>query len=1023
MSLADDDRARIPFALVGVLLLLGASVYATGIADRAQPSIERPAAAAMDGVTRDARPALRMAVREAARESAETPVTTPADTAAGRALNDSRPFVDALRLRIAVAARESVSELGRERGGVRATVGLPPIDGSTASLRRAKSDVEVTPVDGGAAMRVTIRNLTVRARDGDRTVAQRRRNVTLTVETPVLALHRRSSAYERRLNRGALDGPGLARGLTTRLTAVAMARGYGRYAGAPIRNVLGNRHVELSTNAAVLAQQRAAFGRHDPAGARALDVATMKVGVLDLLGGRHGDAAAVTNAFVNPNAVDGATSEPASSEFDPSRPDAPPVNASPAAAADRAYLGAIADVSTAGSYRVRGELRVTVRSRASESRPEPRLRDWTLVDEHTSERTAVTIVEDTSAESADAVVGKVLDVTTHHVVERRWRRNGTVRTTSAEWTETARVAVRATAAYDPDDAAPDRPTEPLFEAGGVLDGPNLAGARERAAEAVLDANGGVDAVAERTASGEGGGTLVRTRTITATRPSRLDEWIAADLRELRREVANVSVSIPRAAVASGDANAPGRLAAALRQQRGELLDAPASYDGVADRARVAARAAYLDRVLAELDARAADSRDRNVDYRDELGDRATAGLSELIELGRGGTDDRPSDAYTEPDSADDDVVITPDAAPGYLTLQSLDHGQVPSVPAGESTHPLTARTTNWIALPYGEAASGIVDTLLGGGSRQVGLDAASATLIAANRTVVTSPENRTEESAALAANRDELAAAVGSSVRDGERAVCAAATNGTGVKRSTCRAAVVGARERWPTLGHRAQAMANGSYVPTFAAELAARGIDRPTADEAGVRVRVRLRELRAERAVGVPAATTNRTASMVQQAARETARKEVSGALENASAKATRKLTGASRLPAGLPVAPPPYSWIATVNAWSVTVRGEYQRFALRARGVAPDGGSGTVRYVRDGSVARLDVDGDGRAERLGRGERVDFEASTTVVAVVPPGMPGVGDVDGNRDEQSPGWPCPGVDGDESCETADDPE
>ena len=1023
MSLADDDRARIPFALVGVLLLLGASVYATGIADRAQPSVERPAAAAMDGVTRDARPALRGAVRDAARESAKTPVTAPADTAAGRALNDSQPFVDALRLRIAVAARQSVSGLARERGGVRATVGLLPIDGSTASLRRAKSGIEVTPVDGGAAMRVTIRDLTIRARDGDRTVAQRRRNVTLTVETPVLALHRRASAYERRLNRGALDGPGLARGLTTRLTAVAMARGYGRYAGAPIRNVLANRHVELSTNAAVLAQQRAAFGRHDPAGARAVDVATMKVGVLDVLGGRHGDAAAVTKAFVNPNAVDGATSEPPSGEFTPRRPDAPPVNASAAVAADRAYLASTADLSTAGSYRVRGQLRVTVRSRASESKPEPRLRDWTLVDEETSERTVVRTVEDVPAGSR-ATVDKLLDVTTHHVVERRWRRNGSVRTTSAEWTETARVRVRATAAYDPDDAAPDRSTEPLFEPGGAFGGPNLDGARERAVEAVLDANGGADSVAERVAAGEGGGALVRSQTVTATRRSGLDAWIAADLRAFRREIANVTVSIPRRAVASGDANAPRRLAATLRERRGELLDAPATYDGAADRARVAARVAYLDRVLAELDARAADSRERNVDYRDELGDRATAGLSELIELGRGGPEGRPTDAYTEPGKSGEDIVITPDASPGYLTLQSIDHGQVPSVPPGESAHPLTARTTNWIALPYGDAAAGIVDTLLGGGSRRVSLDTASATLIAANRTVgATAPENRTDESAALAANRDELAAAVGASVREAERAVCTAARNGTGVERSTCRAAVVDARDRWPSVGHRGQAMANGSYVPTFAAALAARGVDRGAADEAGVRVRVRLRELSAERSVGVPAATTNRTASMVQQVARDTARTELSGTLENASAEVTRKLTGASRLPAGMPVAPPPYSWIATVNAWSVTVRGEYQRFALRARGVAPDGGSGTVRYVRDGTVARLDVDGDGRAERLGQGDRVDFEASTTVVAVVPPGMPGVGDVDGNRDEQSPGWPCPGVDGDEPCETADDPE
>lgn len=96
------------------------------------------------------------------------------------------------------------------------------------------------------------------------------------------------------------------------------------------------------------------------------------------------------------------------------------------------------------------------------------------------------------------------------------------------------------------------------------------------------------------------------------------------------------------------------------------------------------------------------------------------------------------------------------------------------------------------------------------------------------------------------------------------------------------------------------------------------------------------------------------------------------------------------------------------------VTVRGEYQRFALRAPSGGPDGGGAVVRYVRDGSTATLDVDGDGDPEELGRSERISFETETTVVAAVPPGPPGVGDVDGTRTEQSPGWPCPGATGDD---------
>jgi len=210
--------------------------------------------------------------------------------------------------------------------------------------------------------------------------------------------------------------------------------------------------------------------------------------------------------------------------------------------------------------------------------------------------------------------------------------------------------------------------------------------------------------------------------------------------------------------------------------------------------------------------------------------------------------------------------------------------------------------------------------------------------------------------------------------------------------------------------------MTNGSYARAFADALERRGVESATASDASVRVRVRLREATAERHVSVPEETTNQTAAAVRQYAEKRTRKAVEGAITNTTRKGARKLTGASRLPAGLPLAPPPYTWVATVNAWSVTVRGEYQRFALRAPSGNPDGGGAVVRYVRDGSTTRLDVDGDGEDETLGRSERVSFETETTVVAAVPPGPPGVGDVDGTRTEQSPGWPCPGATGDEHC-------
>ncbi|MFW5949567.1 MAG: DUF7286 family protein, partial [Halolamina sp.] len=671
----------------------------------------------------------------------------------------------------------------------------------------------------------------------------------------------------------------------------------------------------------------------------------------------------------------------------------------------------------AGSYRVHGTLETTVLQQTSGLPPEPEMEGWTLVDEQHHGRTTVRTVEGGGSTPTETI----REVTTHHEVERHWRRNGSVRTTTAEWTETARVAVRVNTTYAPDDAAPDRSTEPLFERGGAIDGPNLVDARAGTARALYEANGGVDAVAERAATSDGGADdLVREKTVTAPRPAGLDAWIAADRRKFRRTVANVSVDVPRRSIAGGDANAPAQLADELRERRAALVDAPATYDGVADRARVAARVAFLDRVVAALESRAEDTDDRNVDYRDELGDRTTGGVSKLFEIGREGASEHTGvDPYEGASTSSGELVATPNGAPAYLTLQSVDHERVPSVPAGESVHPMTARTTNWVALPYGDAAGGVVDTLLGGGEQQVSLETAAGTLIAANRTAAAGDGPDPE----LAANREELIIAVRDSVRTAERELCDAAVTGTTIDRGTCRAAVTDSNEQWPTLGRRAQAMANGSYADGFGDALVARGVDDARADEVGVRGRVRLREVGTEESTTVPAETANGTASTVQQLAREEAKRQVTGGMENASQRATRRLTGASRLPAGMPVAPPPYTWVATVNAWSVTVRGEYQRFAVRARGVGPDGTGSTVRYVRDGSTVRFDADDDGDRERLGRSERVDFEAATTVVAVVPPGMPGVGDVDGNRDERSPGWPCPGVDGDDACRQEDEPE
>jgi len=1022
MSLAADQRGRIPFALVGVLLLVSASVYATGVAQQAAPAVDQRVADSVDATSQDVRPVLRDAIHDASREAARNPVTEPADTPTGRVLNDSQPFVDALRVRLAVGVRAALGTVGRETKVGKTTVSLPPID-DAESLRSAKRDIQVTPVDGGESMMVTVQNLTVRAHRGDRAVAKRRLNLTLTVATPVLVLHERATRYERRLNRGALEGPGLGRSMTARLYPVTTARAYARYGGAPIENVLGNRHVALSTNAALLAQQRAVFGRHDPAGARALEVATVRVGVTDVLQPRNGDAADFANAVLRPNAVD--DGEQAQGRFEPEMPDGPPISASPRAVADEAYLGIGTDLvaETAGSYRVTGRLETQVVETTLLAEPIAKKpgENWTLHEERTSNRTVVSAADEAATDRFEPVAGNATSriyrkVAVYHTTTRVWTCGSETKTTHVQWRNEHLVAVTVSAAYAPADNAPDRPTTPTFRQGGAFDGPNLVGGTDRVAHKLFTVNGGLDSIAARVATGHKG-LLTQNATTTAPRPGTLGPWVSSDLRQLRQRVANITVTVSRQRVAAGEANPAAKLAERLRDRRSALLNAPERYHGVADRARVSVRAAYLDRVIAALDRRATAAESRNNAYLDGIKDMSARRLATLTSIGSGASGEPTASAGPTQRGESEALRVIPDASPVYLTTAAVDADHVRTVPAEETVHPLAIETTNWFAAPYGEAASEVTGAIFD--ENRVTLETAAGTLVAADQAVADeagSGGTASNRRAALVANRDELAQAVGRSVSRLEQSLCDVASREPGVSVGVCRAVVRDLHGHWGGVGHRGLAMSNGSYADPFVQGLERRGVDAGTASDAGVRIRVHLRKQTAERHTSVPAQTTNQTASAVRQYGRERVQKATEAALANGTARAAKKLTGASRLPAGLPLAPPPYSWIATVNAWSVTVRGEYQRFALRAPGGSPDGGGAVVRYVRDGSIVRLDVDGDGKAERLGQSERVSFETGTTVVAAVPPGPPGVGDVDGSRTEQSPGWPCPGVNGDEDC-------
>jgi len=989
-----NDRARVPFALVGVLLLVGSATLTASMAPRGPPAAEPATERAVERTVAETNTALRGGVRSAARDAARNPVVVPANTSAGRALNASTPFRDALRLRIYLAARDRLDGVETHVDGVRATASLPPTD-----ARRAIERVRIESAGpNGTLLRVRLRNVTVTAHRGDRVVERVVRNRTFVVRTPVLALHRRVEEYETRLNRGPLT-PGLGRRLTAQLYPVAWARGYAQHGGAPISNVLANRHVALATNRGVLSLQRATLGTTDPAARRAVATAGERVAVRDLLAGASGPS----NADLARRLLDAAADREVTTDALTAGPDgtgAPTPETPMRVGVNRTALHAFASLtgregslsSVLGSvYTVEARLVAEADRVGVEQRGTTTLSGWILVDERT---TTAARVHDAPASATTAppdwTVAESYDrrVVRTRTTVRTWRRGNRTRTTRAVRETTSRVSLDVLVRPAPGTPAAPRGIETAFERGaGPLDGPNLADAATVAVRRLVTARG-PDVLARRAAAGTLDTGRIR---VDATRPAGLREWVYADLATLRTRVRNVSVTTRRAAVGTHASNPPAMLAARLRERRDALLDAPETYGSAAAKARTAARAAYLDAVVASLEDRAAARRARATRTNETLAANGAGSLPRLRELIR----TRPE---TRADAARPPLSLSVDGAPPYLTLAAVDRQRFGTGPG--RFRPLAARNLNVFTTPHGDAADAVIGELTD--PQRTDLRTAARTLRASR--------HLSGRDAALDRNRTALRREVERSNRRlRARIVAVLGAEQVGTARS--RGEIVDtALARWPTPAARAVALTNGSAASAVVAVASEQGAVETATERDRLRVALRaeLDHTRGLASVRVPQLPVERTANATRAVGTELLRQTVDHGVDRTADAARRRLLGRTlgSVPAGLPVAPVPGYWYATANVWHVQVRGAYDRFVVRA---ARGGPRDPLAYARDGRPVRLDVDGDGERERLGRAARLTFETSTTVLVVVPPSGTGVGDTDGQADERSAGWPDTG--------------
>ncbi|MFC6992225.1 hypothetical protein ACFQH3_10985 [Haladaptatus sp. GCM10025707] len=342
------------------------------------------------------------------------------------------------------------------------------------------------------------------------------------------------------------------------------------------------------------------------------------------------------------------------------------------------------------------------------------------------------------------------------------------------------------------------------------------------------------------------------------------------------------------------------------------------------------------------------------------------------------------------------VTLSVDGAPSYLTLAAVTHESVPAVNRGETTHPLVARNQNLFTIPYGDVAN-TVTAGLGGNEERTGLRTAAQVLKAA-RSVSAATANES-----LATNRRELEASVSTGTGHvTSRLVTALRREGVGASDDAREQLVEDALGRWQTPAGRALALANGSATRAVARAGAAED-DSRTAERLAVRLDVAVAESLQEQASRPTEEVVNTTLQTTRTVSQTVAKEVIANATEHHSkAVLERRLNRSfARLPAGLPVAPVPGYWYATTNLWTVDVAGAYTRFTV-ASSTGPRG----IAYTRAGQTVTLDVDDDGVVEQFGRAPKMSFTVETAVVVVVPPGRAGVGDIDGDADERSPGWP-----------------
>jgi len=300
ISFALDDRARIPFAMIGVLMLVTSSTVVFYLDTQPEPKPDANTGIAMDRASASAQSAVSDGVTEALQKAAAEPVNQTADTPVGNALDDTDTVIDGpdpmyetfgpyVRLRIYLETQKNLrGNTQRIDNETVSRASLPRISYEEDEIEDAISKVDLKvgryhdDMESGT-VKATVEGIEISVVRNGTEVANRTETMNVTTGTTVFALREKTQTYEDRLNAGFFDSEltslqGFGQQFGARIYPLAWARAYTERLSAESKpvptassstkfafhSIIKNYEAETLANDAIFSIQENVYGATDP---------------------------------------------------------------------------------------------------------------------------------------------------------------------------------------------------------------------------------------------------------------------------------------------------------------------------------------------------------------------------------------------------------------------------------------------------------------------------------------------------------------------------------------------------------------------------------------------------------------------------------------------------------------------------------------------------------------------------------------------------------------------------------------